>query len=243
MADFRHALDWFAIYPQHPLYGRATPAVPPDAGKYWRVDAIKGVQIVGDVHVKNGSERYTVVTVPADHPIRGLKAKLNGDISPISKRVGRPLRVIMRLAQLHEELADYPSPYCRPATALMRSLHKSTKGELPHYFFSLPRDGLPHTNQVLVVRADDKDLSVDDVRAMVCFSDSTCSEVFRAVASTTMNDKPRMEAAMQRALDFMTWDNYLLAFDELGIPRPQRPAEEAFVDMRDRATPDDVEDE
>lgn len=44
----------------------------------------------------------------------------------------------------------------------------------------------------------------------------------------------------------MTWDNYMLAFDELGMPRPERPTEEFFVDMRGVGipnTPADVEGE
>lgn len=237
MADFRHTLDWFAIYPQHPLYGRQMPAAPLDFGKYWRIDDIMGVQTAGEMEIKNGSGGYKVVAVPADHPIRGLKAKLQGEISPISKRVGSPLRVILRSIQLRGLDPVTAVKLCDPATALMRTLHKRTEGNSPALTFSLPRAGLALPYQALIVRADDKDLSIDDVKAMACFSRSTCNEVIQGVFSTPKDDKPRMEAAMQRALDFMTWDNYLLAFDELGITRPQRPAEEAFVDVRGSEMP------
>ena len=49
-----------------------------------------------------------------------------------------------------------------------------------------------------------------------------------------------MDDAMQKALDFMTWDIYPLAFDGLVLLRPQRSAEEAFVDMRGPGAPDTV---
>lgn len=197
----------------------------------------------GDQHIKDESERYKIATVPGSHPIRGLKSDLQGDISPISKRVGVPLRIIMRSTQLRDPDADGRMPTCKPAAALMRSLDKNTNVALPQIAFALPRGGLPYVDEALVVRADDKDLSLDDVKAMVFFSKYICLEVLQGVTETPKDDKPRMEAAMQKALDFMTWDNYLLAFDELGMPRPQRPAEEAFVDMRGSGTSDDAMDE
>lgn len=248
MADFRHTIDWFAFYPQIAAERR-------DPGPYNRIflgplpwpafASIQGIQINNDEqHINDDSERYKTVSVPASHPVRGLEAELQGDISPISKRVGLPLRVTMRPTQLRDPDADGRMWTCVPAAALMRSLDKDTDAAQPQIAFCLPRGGLPFIEgAALVVRVDDKDLSLDDVKAMVFFSKSTCCDVFQGVAQTSKDDKPDLEAAMQRALDFMTWDNYLLAFDELGMPRPQRPAEEAFVDMRGSGTPDDAMDE
>lgn len=257
MADFRHTIDFLTEHPRHSLF-KDRPKLFPDSMKIiteldrfveklnqqpWRFDCINGVMIMGDQHIKDESERYKIATVPGSHPIRGLRADLQGDISPISKRVGVPLRIIMRSTQLRDPDADGRMPTCKPAAALMRSLDKNTDVALPQIAFALPRGGLPYVDEALVVRADDKDLSLDDVKAMVFFSKYICLEVLQGVTKTSMDDKPRMEAAMQKALDFMTWDNYLLAFDELGMPRPQRPAEEAFVDMRGSGTSDDAMDE
>lgn len=253
MADFRHTIDWLTEHPRHSLFkDKPQPLSPwPDLDPLiqqlnqqpWRFDRIKGIMIMGDQHIKDESERYKIAAVPGSHPIRGLEAELQGDISPISKRVGLPLRIIMRPTQLRDFDADGRLPTCTPATALMRSLDKDTDVAQPQIAFNLPRGGVPYVDEALVVRADDKDLSLEDVKAMVFFSKSSCCEVFQGVAETSKNDKPRLEAAMQRALDFMTWDNYLLAFDELGMPRPQRPAEEAFVDLRGSGLPDDVNDD
>lgn len=232
MADFRHILDWLAIYPQHPFYGHETLVAPPDAGKMWPLDGVQGVMITSEEHMKDGLERYTAVSVPADYPIRGLKSKLQGEISPISKCVGLPLRLITRASKVHARDEDERLRSCGPVAALMRSLDQSTDGPLGQIAFSIPREGLHFADGALVVRADDKDLSAEEVKAMAHFSEFMCIEVLLGVSMTRKEDKPRLEAARQRALDFMTWDNYLLAFDALGMPRPQRPAEAAFVDVR-----------
>lgn len=231
MADFRHTIDWLASY------GKVQNLSPWYSSNF---SSIQGIQINGDQQIKDESERYTTVTVPDSHAIRGLFTKLEGDVSLISERIGRPLRLIMRPTQLRDLDADGRMPTCSPAAALMRSLDKDTNVESPQMAFGLPRGGLPFVGQALVVRADDKDLSLDEVKAMAHFSESTCRGVFQGVTLVPREDKPGMEAAMQKALDFMTWDNYLRAFVELGLPMPQRPVEEAFVDMRGPPVPDDA---
>lgn len=245
MADLRHILDWFAVYPQHPLYACfRTLTIRTKPGQFWRFDSIVGVVIAGDQHIKDESERYKVAIVPASHPIRGIMSKLQGQISPISERVGRPLRLVMRVSQVREADADHQPPICSPAMELMRNLENKNNVALPVIApHPLIHGGLSLNGQVLVIRADDKDLSLDDLKALVYFSKSTCREVLLGVSKTRREDKPGLEAAMQKALDFMTWDNYLLAFDALGMPRPQRPAEEAFVDVRGPGTPEDLDDE
>ena len=124
----------------------------------------QGIQINGDQQIKDESERYTIVAVPASHAIRGLITKRQGDVSPISERIGRPLRLIMRPTQLCYLDADGRMPTCSPAASLMRSLDKDTNEHLPQIALGLPRSGLRSVDQALVVRTDDKDLSVDDVR-------------------------------------------------------------------------------
>lgn len=259
MADFRHTIDWLTEHPRHSilsflpesltapliLYPEFDLFFQKPRGQPWRFDPIKAIVIMGDQHIKDESERYKFTSMPGDLSFRRLEeGKLQGDISPISKRVGLPLRIITLLTQLGDPDADVRMPNCGPVAALMRSLDMDKDATLPQIAFGLPRGGLPFIEPAaVVVRADDKDLSLDDVKAMVFFSESTCREVLQGVAQTSKDDKPGMEAAMQKALDFMTWDSYLLAFDELGMPRPQRPAEEAFVDMRHLDTTDDAMDE
>lgn len=244
MADFRHAIDWLAMYPQHQYYEFLhAPAIGPASARFWRFDDIKGVKIAGDLYATDESERYKAVSVPYDHMIRGLASELRGDISPISKRIGRPLRLIMTPTRLRHLDPNGGVPICTLADYLMRSLKKDTKGPFPELAFCLPkgaveRGTLPFVDQALVISADDKDLSVNEVRAMAHFSESMCREVIRNVTLSPREDTTLLEAAMQKALDFMTWDNYLLAFDELGMPRPERQTEEAFVDMRGVGIPD-----
>lgn len=192
---------------------------------------------MGDHRIKDGSKRYKVVYVPYENPIRGLRADIEGDISSISKPIGQPVRLITYPTPSRDLDANGRMPICHPAAVLMRSLDKDTDVGLPQIAFGLPRGSLdigslPFTDEALVIRADDKDLSVDDVKAMVHFSETMCGDLLHNVTLTPQEDRNRLEAAMQRALDFMTWDKYLLAFDELRMPRPQGPMEEAFIDMR-----------
>lgn len=226
MADFRHALDWFAEFRTYP---QGTPAYFMEVP--WTFNEIKGVVIAGDQHIKNESERYRAVTVPANHCIRGLQKQLVGHISPISKRVDRPLRLFLRLEYddwRKVDKGDYQLN-CGPIAAFMRSLDTDTSLLPKEVVITLYDEKLPPVGQALIVRSDDKDLSVDEVKAMAHFSESMCRDVIRGIAMTSQEDKPGMETAKHKASEYMTWNNYLVAFDELGIPRPE-PAEEAFVD-------------
>lgn len=243
MADFRHTVDWLAFYPKMAGLDSWDEDLPrPSPWSAIAFDSIQGIQISGDQRTKDESERYTTVTVPASHPIRGIMAKAKGGISPISKLVGRPLRLVMRVDQVDEADANHTLPSCSPAKVLMRKIENDTNVVLPEFTNMSLLEEVPLIGQALVVRTDDNDLTVDDVKAMVYFSESMCREVFQGVTLASREDKPDTEVAIQRALGFMTWDKYVLAFDELGLPRPQRPADEAFIDMRGPDVPDDVED-
>lgn len=247
MADFRHTVDWLTEHPRHaifpPIFGGIDPILEYVMHPPWRFDRIKGILIMGDQDIKDESERYKIATVPGSHSIRGLKAESQGDISPISKRIGLPLRIIMQPTESRDLDADGRLPTCSPAAALMRSLDKDGDVSAPQVALGLPQSRKPFVGEALVVRADDKDLSLDDVKAMVHFSDVVCRGAFQCTRDAPHDNKPLVSAFTQKALDFMTWDNYLLAFDELGLPRPQRPAGDAFVDVRGRDDPDDMEDE
>lgn len=246
MADFRHIVDWFAFYPKMPGLDPWDQNIfepsPWFSAVSTRIQDIQGVQINGDPKIEDESDRYMTVDVPASHLIRGLMFKPRGSISPISKLVGRPLRLVMRADQELEADANSTPPTCGPVKHLMRRIENDTSIALPEVKFSEPLIGLPHIGHILVVRTDDKDLSVDDVKAMAYFSKTMCREVLQSVALASREDNPDMEVPLQRALGFMTWDNYLLAFDKLGLPRPQQPAEEAFIDLRGPDAPDEVDD-
>lgn len=194
MADFRHAIDWLAMYPRHQYYEfLQAPATGLASARFWKFSDIKGVMIAGDLSTKDESERYKAVSVPYDRMIRGLATELRGDISPISERIGRPLRLLMTPTKLRHLDPNGGPPLCTPADWLMRSIKKDTNGRLPQLTFSLPkgtveRGTLPYIDQALVISADDKDLSVKEVRAMVHFSESLCHEVIRNVTLTPTED-------------------------------------------------------
>ncbi|KAK2598227.1 hypothetical protein N8I77_011652 [Diaporthe amygdali] len=242
MADFRHTLDWFAMYPRDALYAAVAARTPLDLKQVWPsfcFSTIRGVQIQGGREFKE-TERYKAVDVPADSSIRGLFSQLQGEISPISKRLGRPLRLTSEPSEVHAPSWEHELPSCGPVTALLRSLTKDLDAPSPGMLFSLPRGGLLRDNRALVVRADDKDLSIDELRAMAYFAEYMCNVKIYGVVRLPREDEPALEAAMKEALDFMTWDNCLLAFDKLRIPRHQQPAKQAFVDTRDAARPEDL---
>lgn len=202
---------------------------------------------MGDQAIENESQRYCIAWVDDRDEVRGLKTKVKGDISPISERIGRPMRIetweSMTEGPNREGYPDADGP-CSSVVALMRSLDTTVRHPTcsPQVAFGLPKGTiypgcLPRISQAYVVSTDDTDLSINDVKAMVHFSEIMCSKVFQNVTLTPPENTKCLDKAMKLALDFMTWDNYLLAFDELGLPRPQRPTQEAFIDMRSRSSP------
>lgn len=247
MADFRHTIDWLAFYPKmagidpwHPDPRSIFPEPSPWSSHHFA--SIQGVQINCDEQVERDSERYKTVTVPASHPIRGIMSKPLGDISPISKLLGRPLRLVRRAGQIHEGKANKMPPTYGPAKALLHEIKWDTDLTVPMFTYDAPNGGLPPVGQYLVVRADDKDLSVDDAKIMVIVR-ATLQAGMYAYRGATQEDKRRAEVDMQRSMRFVTWANYTVVFDKLGMPRPQRLVEEVpFADMRGPDAPDDVDD-
>lgn len=256
MADLRHAIDWFGLYPEDLMYMHSGPRTPPVMleRRLWPVDLcwprIKGVRIKCNQHIKDESERYTAVLVPGAHPIRGLTGDVQGDISPISKQVGLPLRLLISPSEGPEfspntrpdhtslretRLLVQPGPgraSCVPVVNLMRSLNQKKLNA-----FGFCPWQWEYTAGALVVRADDTDLTVDEVKAMVHFVGKKCLGRFeRELEIEAKHDATRqlhdfvlpvaapvhadVSRSMKEAMGFITYDNYLQSFDDLGLARP-----------------------
>lgn len=222
MADFRHTIDWFAVYPNHPFYQFSQePAAPLGVERLWRFDDVKGVIVAQDKLKKDDLAHYIAVTVPDSHPIRGLKAKPLTDrskLSPLSKHVGLPMR-LFRQTNLEYDLD------ARTMTATSKAFDPPFRG--------IETDP---SSSFLVVRADDKDLSAKDFDTMMLLSESAVGGVMDKI---DMAPETLEKAELERGLDLLSWDNFMLKFDELGHPRPQRPEGEVFIDMRGAGTPVD----
>jgi hypothetical protein len=163
LADFRHIIDYFVTYNTSEVREIANPQ------SYIRIPrAIRGVKICCYGEIKlHGTEPYVPVEVPKVHPIRWTHRE--GDISPISKLLGRPLR-LWKFPDI-ETWIDPPGwsynlgAVSNPDAAfLMMGADPRSEdwGWAPLYWNN-------DIGNVLVVYDDDIDLSVNELRLMCHF--------------------------------------------------------------------------
>ena len=162
LADFRHALDYFLSY------GTTETTQSGDDSQGRPSTTIRGVMIscYGERKL-HGSERYVSVQVPTHHPTRTVGK--DGSISPISRRLGMPLR-LWKYPDI-ERWIDPPgwnrtigAESNQDAAFLMMETDPTSSGWgfAPIYWNN-------SLGNVLVIREDEKDLSVDDLGAICRF--------------------------------------------------------------------------
>lgn len=236
MADLRHVVDWFSMYPMTSSHRRSSssPAGPSPQNlelcqSLINFPAVKGVVVQFDYSKASGPViEYREEYVPCTNPIRGLRTSTTGVLSPISEALGLPLRV------LEQDAIKLPlNPLGRVAN---------------HALFSLMRPMEPNPDpsqlgtkwlgvgKALVVRADDENLRREELLAMVRLSASLV-EADNVNRPRQPVDRARFlnpgVAARERQRELVTWDNYLKHVAELDAPRPpQTTAKAAFLDLR-----------
>jgi hypothetical protein len=159
LADFRHIVDYVVTYNTFEVKEISDPQ-----STIRTNGAIRGVKICCYGEIKlHGTEPYVQVEVPFVHPIRNRE----GDISPISKLLGRPLRLwkfpdienwINPPGWNHNMGAD-----SNPESAYLMigaDPRKQSWGWAPLYWNN-------EIGNVLAVYDDGSDLSVDELR-LVC---------------------------------------------------------------------------
>lgn len=163
---------------------------------------------------------FCVKKVEGNSNLRGHSGNREGIVSPISKKLGLPLR-IKALAD-HVEKEDLFSPILE----LMRNMNRGRDQTVVPYG-SYPVEW-KNTASAIVVRDDDKNLTVDAVHAMVFFIEvewaPLVTSVFHAQMQLQRKDPGASEAklleAIQRAEGFLTPENYAKTFGSLGLDRP-----------------------
>ena len=203
LADFRHIIDYLTSYGTTET--RESAGRPKD-----RLSAtIIGVKICcyGEEKV-HGSESYISVDVSRAHPTRLTIPR--GNISPISKLVGMPLR-LWKYADI-DQWANLPgwienkNPDSNPNAAFLMmetDPEKADWGWAPLYW---NRD----LGNVLAVRADGKDLSVNDVKKMCYFARYKLQPRFEDAIGCG-----RIRRTKQEVLDYATWGNMMACEEEI----------------------------
>jgi hypothetical protein len=162
LADFRHALDYFLSY------GNKSTTQSGDDSQGRSPATIRGVMICCYGERKlHGSERYVSVQVPTHHPTRTVGK--SGSISPISRRLGMPLR-LWKYPDI-ETWIDPPGwneTICAESNQDAAYLMMETDPKSSSWGFA-PLYWNQSLGNVLVIREDEKDLSVDDLGAICRF--------------------------------------------------------------------------
>lgn len=203
LADFRHLIDNLVSYANTNIresnnYLETRPPM-----------TIRGVKICCYGEIKlHGSEPYVSVDVPWAHP-----AHLGYDqssISPISKRLGMPLRLWK-----YQDILSWISPpgwgenMGADSNQDAAFLMMETDPDKPGWGWAPLYWNLDLGN-VLAVRVDDKDLTVDDVRMMCHFTRRKLQPMFEDTMGTG-----RVPRTKQEVLDFITWENMVKVRDEV----------------------------
>lgn len=159
-----------------------------------RFPEIQGVGIPADVYTQPEHQVLLPLTVSEDAEIRGHFGRLVGTVSQISKKIGVPLRVLR--VSWSEDASATPSPdilsptwvnmgvreeeqvvpdedeltrpLCSPVLALMRIIDSYETKDQGMMYGHTPMEWTD-TSRAVVVRDDDKDITVAEVRAMVYF--------------------------------------------------------------------------
>lgn len=213
LADFRHIIDYMISYG---ITGTRESASRPEERTS---AAIRGVKIccLGEEKI-HGSKPYVSVDVSSSHITR-LALSHEEAISPISKLLGMPLK-LWKYPDINAWIDppgwdDVFTAYSNQAAA---NLMTETDVEKPSWGWARQYWNEDLGN-VLAVRADDKDLAVDDVRVMNYFIKRKLQSMFEDALGLGY-----IQRARQEVLDFITWENALQCFNEAAEERGQSDA-------------------
>lgn len=198
LGDFRHIIDYLISY--RTTETRETASNVKDR----KPVAVCGVKICcyGE-EMLHGSEPYVLVDVTRAHPTR-LTLGGEGSISPISERLGMPLRLWkysdgdtwINPPGWNDNMDADSNP---DAAFLMMetNLEKPTWGWAPLCWNM-------ELGNVLAVRTDDQDLTVNDVKMMCDFTRRKLQPMFEDALGSGLISRTRQEV-----LDFITRENML----------------------------------
>lgn len=202
LADFRHLMDYLVSY-QNRRIRESVPDL-----HHRAPTTVRGVKICCHGEVKlHGSEPFVSVDVTRANQI----SLGSGSISPISVRLGMPIRLWKDLdAEFRHDPPGWEGGMTadsNPNVAFLMMETDSSKDEwgwAPMYWNS-------EIGNVWAVREDGRDLAVDDVAMMCHFARRRLQRMFEDVMESGSSLVSR-----QRVLDFITWDNMVTHWDETG---------------------------
>lgn len=202
LADFRHIIDYFVTYATTEVRESSH-----DANVGFSSSTIRGAKICCHGEIKlHGSQPHVSVDIPRNH-----SALLTGvvDTSPISDRLGMPLKLLkdpdiepwLDPPGWTDSLGATSNP---DAAFLMMGTDNKSWGFAPSYWqFNL--------GNVFVIRADEKDLALDDLRVMCYFARRKLQPMFEDARGIGPVVRTR-----QSVLDFITWENLEKCRTEMG---------------------------
>lgn len=203
LADFRHIIDYVISH-------RTTQVRESASHPEGRLStSIGGVKICCYGEIKlHSSEPYVLVDVPRAHPTRLTYGE--GEVSPISKLLGMPLKLWKDPAidvwidppGWGENMTGYDT---NNAAFLMIE----TDPAKPGWGLVRPYWNMDFGN-VLAVRLDDKDLALDDVKVMCYFAQQRLQPMFEDALGAGY-----VQRTKQEVLNFITWENMMKCRDEM----------------------------
>lgn len=195
LADFRHIIDYMMSY--RTTETRESYLHPEDRP----LATIRGVKIccLEEQHL-HGSEPYVLVDISRAHPTRLTYSR--GDIAPVSRLLGMTLR-LWRVTEM-DQCANYPE-YSEDAGVKGNPnasfLMMETDPKAPRWGWA-PLEWNTNLGNVIAVRADDEDLTVDDVRMMCHFARHELQPLFEDALGSGIVPRTKQEV-----LNFATKEN------------------------------------
>jgi len=203
LADFRHVIDYVISYGTTEVQESVSHR---DTRQSTRLRGVK-ICCYGEIKL-HGSEPYVSVDVPRAHPTRLLYGE--GAVSPISKLLGMPLK-LWKYPDIDTWI--HPPGWDESMTADSNQdaafLMMETEPGKPDWGWAPPYWNM-YLGNVLAVRADDKDLAVDDVRMMCYFTRRKLRPMFEDALGSGFVPRTKQEV-----LDFITWENMARCRDEM----------------------------
>ncbi|KAH7134564.1 hypothetical protein B0J13DRAFT_641104 [Dactylonectria estremocensis] len=192
LADFRHIIDYFVSY-------AITKVRESDQDRgFLSLATIRGAKICCYGEIKlHGSEPHISVDITRGHPTRRYGA---GDVSSISERLVMPLKLWK-----DPNIGTWRHPpgwhEIIGATSNQDAAFLMTRTDFENWGWAPPEWQVDLGN-VIAVRVDDKNLTLDDFRAMCYFVRRKLQPMFEDALGLGSVLRTR-----KSVLDFITWEN------------------------------------
>lgn len=214
LADLRHIVDLFVTCGDFRVKEIEAPTLSGEIDR--ESDGILGVKVNSDAEIENhGAARFVPVIVREFHPMRCFST-LPIMTSPISRLLGMPLK-LWRIADgeshqaLHTSMAYNSSLECNLSDNCdITSLMMETELDSESWGFAPMWTNLDYLGNVVVIREDEQDLSVDQLKLLCHFCERKLQPLFEDALGSGHVQRTREEV-----LAYITPENLERFKDEL----------------------------